>query len=283
MQIYTVLWSDGKNLVSIKVFTIQRDEDDILEDWLRYHIYLFGKENIYVIDHKSKKSRKTINKYNVNLIPYEGPFEDNGKAKILTKTIHKYKDNSKLVIPIDIDEFIVYIKKDNIICDKAKVIRELMQYTYTNKFDSFKFKSLTINSTIHSDLLINCDSYEQENKNQFSRWKSFYKTNIFKQADQGNHGLYKHEYHKTNMGLLHFHHRGFDHFKRKHFRWQDTYAKSTKQIGGTHWKKVFDMIKNKTDEEIKQIWLRTVKDCNNCQNNHLLSFHKKIKELRNLL
>ena len=46
------------------------------------------------------------------------------------------------------------------------------------------------------------------------------------------------------MGLLHFHHRGFDHFKRKHFRWQDTYAKSTKQIGGTHWKKVFDMIKN---------------------------------------
>lgn len=266
--------------MSIKIFTIQRDEDDILEDWLRYHIYLFGKENIYVIDHKSKKSRETIKKYGVNLILYDGPFENYGKAKILTKTIHRYKGKSKLVIPIDIDEFIICIEKDQIICDNKKVIQELTKYANINELDAFKFKSLTINATKHGDLLVNCNSYRHENKNKFNRWKSFYKTIFFKATDQGNHGFPEYEYHKTNMGLLHFHHRGFDHFKRKHFRWQDTYAKSTKQIGGTHWKKVFNIIKDKTDEQIKQTWLTTVQDCNDYQKNQLLTFHKKIKTLR---
>ena len=283
MQIYTVLWVNGKNLVSIKIFTIQRDEDDILEDWLRYHIYLFGKENIYVIDHKSKKSRETIKKYGVNLILYDGPFENYGKARILTNTIHKYSENSKLVIPIDIDEFIVYFERDKIMCDKIKIMNEFMKHTSINKFNSFKFKSLTINSSKHSDLLINCDSYKHENKNKFNRWKSFYKTIFFKATDQGNHGFPKYEYHKTNMGLLHFHRRGFDHFKRKYFRWQETYGKSTASMEGTHWKKVFDMIKDKTDEQIKQIWLKMIdKPCNDRQKNQLLTFHEKIKVLRNL-
>ena len=268
----------------IKVFTIQRDEDDILEDWLRYHIYLFGKENIYVIDHKSKKSRETIKKYGVNLILYDGAFENYGKARILTDTINKYSNNSKLVIPIDIDEFIVYFQKDKIICDKTKIINEFMKHASVEKFNSFKFKSLTISASKRIDLLdllINCDSYQPENKNRFKRWKSFYKTFFFKATDQGNHGFLEYEYHKTNMGLLHFHSRGFDHFKRKYFRWEETYGKSAATKDGNHWKKVFDMIKNKTDKQIKQVWAnRITRPCDDHQKNQLLTFHKKIKELR---
>ena len=120
--------------MTVKIFTIQRDEDDILEDWLRYHIYLFGKENVYVIDHKSKKSRTTIEKYGVNLIRYDGTFERNGKANILSQTINNHKSGSSIVLPVDVDEFVIQIQYNEqnipckVICDRDIIRKRLAQY-----------------------------------------------------------------------------------------------------------------------------------------------------------
>ena len=38
---------------SIKLFTMVKDEVDIVEDWLKYHGSIFGYQNLYVIDNFS--------------------------------------------------------------------------------------------------------------------------------------------------------------------------------------------------------------------------------------
>ena len=37
----------------IKIFTMVKDEADIVEDWIIYHASIFGYDNIYVIDNYS--------------------------------------------------------------------------------------------------------------------------------------------------------------------------------------------------------------------------------------
>ena len=39
----------------IKIFCMQKNEDDILEDWILYHSSLVGYENIYLIDNQSNE------------------------------------------------------------------------------------------------------------------------------------------------------------------------------------------------------------------------------------
>ena len=38
----------------IKLFTMVKDEIDIVEDWLKYHGTLFGYQNLHVIDNMSE-------------------------------------------------------------------------------------------------------------------------------------------------------------------------------------------------------------------------------------
>jgi hypothetical protein len=271
--------------MTVKIFTIQRDEDDILEDWLRYHIYLFGKENVYVIDHKSKKSRATIEKYGVNLIKYDGPFELNGKANILSKTINDHKAGSTLVLPVDVDEFVIQIQYNEqnmfckVICDRDTIRKRLAQYAKEATKDGFKFQSLTTRVNGQDDVLTTCDQCGTENKDKFSRWKSFYAAKKFSRTDQGNHGVPGETYHKTDMGLIHFHNRGFDHFKQKYLRWKDTYGKCW-GMNGSHWKKVYDQIEGKTDEEMRKVWMGRINTNKGDHKEVFIPFHEKIRELR---
>jgi hypothetical protein len=39
---------------------MQKDDDDILEDWIRYHANLFGLENLYIVDNMSGEISKHI-------------------------------------------------------------------------------------------------------------------------------------------------------------------------------------------------------------------------------
>ena len=37
----------------IKLFTMVKNESDIIEHWIKYHGKLFGYDNLYIIDNKS--------------------------------------------------------------------------------------------------------------------------------------------------------------------------------------------------------------------------------------
>ena len=46
--------------LTVKLFTMVKDEDDIIDIWIKYHGWLFGYNNLYIVDNFS-----TDNTYNI--------------------------------------------------------------------------------------------------------------------------------------------------------------------------------------------------------------------------
>jgi len=93
----------------VKVITMVKDEVDIIKDWVLYHSFLFGFNNIYVIDNYSVDGTyEVINKYK-SLINIFREANYKKKGIYMKNLINKYcVNNDKIAFPIDIDEFIVY-------------------------------------------------------------------------------------------------------------------------------------------------------------------------------
>jgi hypothetical protein len=126
----------------VKVVLMQRDEEELLPDWLFHHIKLFGIENVHVVDHQPiKKGRGGRRKrsseddvfddddddeemevdhvssssqlllrslhdlYGLDVRTYEGGFE--GKAEVLTATLLELAPQADILLPLDCDEFVV--------------------------------------------------------------------------------------------------------------------------------------------------------------------------------
>lgn len=92
----------------IKVFVFQKDEVELLSDWLQYHAYLFGLHNIHIIDHLSTNPQicKLLALYHVcgaNITVHDGPFFM--KQRTLTSVMRDAGSN-KFLVPLDADEFI---------------------------------------------------------------------------------------------------------------------------------------------------------------------------------
>lgn len=95
------------NMVRVKIFTMQKDEEDILEDWILYHAYLFGMSNIYIIDNYSgRESIEILKKYESQGLHWLQRPDYSHKGDYLFELIKEVKDQADLVIPVDIDEFI---------------------------------------------------------------------------------------------------------------------------------------------------------------------------------
>ena len=95
----------------IKLFTMVRDEVDIIEDWILYHGTLFGFENLYIVDNVSTDGTyEIIKKYEKNGVHVYSHSNYKEKGNIMKQLI----DNNKCVIafPLDIDEFIVFYDKE---------------------------------------------------------------------------------------------------------------------------------------------------------------------------
>ena len=58
-------------------------------------------------------------------------------------------------------------------------------------------------------------------------------------------------YQKTDMGLIHLHTRGFDHFKTKIFK-MERYLREMRGTSRVALEKVYDKIKGKTEEEMRK-------------------------------
>ena len=88
------------------IFLFQKNEDDILTEWIEHHAKIVGGySGITIVDHKSTdRSVEILNKYNklgVNVRWYTGDYKN--KGKILTEEMNKYKNHVKLLIPLDAD------------------------------------------------------------------------------------------------------------------------------------------------------------------------------------
>jgi hypothetical protein len=232
--------------MKIKLFTFQKNELDILDDWILYHSYLFGEDNIHIIDHDSDdECLEILEKYNTNYKTYTGNFYR--KHRELTKEMVKYKKEADILIPLDLDEFICFDDSRNDIpeidTNREKIIDEIANLPDNHKY-KFTYFHVLDHSREYNDPLIEMNKFWKE-KVPNMNGKTFYPAKIFKNTDQGNHrgalvGKYNKNIHFSKLGIMHFHVRGFHHFKSKMVNGKKAYGDSV--IGGTHWKTLGKMI-----------------------------------------
>ena len=212
----------------IKVFTLVKDEENIINDWLLYHTHLFGCNNIYVIDHQSTDSTVNILKEwhqkGVNTLQTSAPFSR--KSSIISSLINKHC-NDDFAIPLDVDEFITLKYEDGITACKDSII------AYFNNLEKdahrYKFNQLdVIPSTDDIDSLIELHEFKTKWYDEWSLLaKTFYHSDYFINTDQGNHkgcvkGLGK-DY-VTDLTLIHYDVMSYEHFVSKMTRGAHAYG-----------------------------------------------------------
>lgn len=94
-------------MVRVKVFCMQKEEEDILEDWILYHAHLFGMDNLYIVDNYSNDSSVSIlRKYEPLGLHWEQLPDYPKKGDYLFSLIKQHQDDCDFAIPLDIDEFV---------------------------------------------------------------------------------------------------------------------------------------------------------------------------------
>jgi hypothetical protein len=96
--------------VSVKLFLMTKNEIELLEDWLKYHGYLFGLENIHVLDGSDDQRVFDIyDKYKpLGLRVHFSSVGLNGLADELTLLMHAHKGSNNFLIKLDTDEFLAH-------------------------------------------------------------------------------------------------------------------------------------------------------------------------------
>jgi hypothetical protein len=202
----------------VKLFTIVKDEVDIVKDWLIYHGSMFGWNNIYVIDNYSTDGTYEVIQEFKDLINIYREHDYKKKGEYMTNLINKHSNgNDTLAFPIDIDEFIVYYDKNSdlksISIDKGLITNYInnlppcrvykANYLYPILTKPEGFSRVTVNTSYSNYCDMGCLA------------KSFVNTKYFKGSiDHGNH-LSCNDYHLTNIALVHYHSRNIEQIKKK--------------------------------------------------------------------
>ena len=196
-----------------KLFTIVKDEVDIVEEWLIYHGCMFGWSNIFIIDNYSSDGTwEKINEFK-DLINIFREDDYKKKGVYMRNLINEHCHDGEIAFPIDIDEFIVYYDNNTISVDKNFInnyINTLPQYTL--------YKADYIDALITKE-----NGYEKASQEiNYGRYsslgnvsKTYFNTAYFKGAiDHGNH-IPSDDYYLTKICLVHYHSRNMEQMKKK--------------------------------------------------------------------
>lgn len=200
----------------VKIFTMAKDELDIVIDWVIYHGFIFGFSNIYVIDNYSTDGTyeallKMQQQLGINVIR----LPDYKKKGIYMTYFMRNVCKNELAFPIDIDEFIVcYNKKTNkISCNKQDFFKELSRLPQVPiyKMNYIDSKILIPNGYQRATVETRYGKYNDQK--DFA--KTFFHSGLFKGIiDHGNHFI-TNKYYLSNFCLVHFHTRNIEQIKGK--------------------------------------------------------------------
>jgi len=201
-------FDDSPLIKNAKVFTMVKNELDIIPYYLKHYSTIFGIENLHIIDNDStdgtyeylQNIKKLYHKFHLMRTPKKFTFIN--KKDFINEQVNKYKNYSKYIFILDADEFLFSldnnIKKQFEILNSKKsddlVVRlpDYLCYNYKNNF----FENTQF---IDDDELCFRKNYS---KCMFTN-KSF--RNL---TDNGNHNFNINEYLITDLRILHFHTRG---------------------------------------------------------------------------
>ena len=202
----------------VKLFTIVKDEVDIVKDWIIYHGSMFGWNNIHIIDNYSTDGTYEVIQEFKDLINIYREPDYKQKGEYMTRFIqtHSY-GNDKLAFPIDIDEFIVYYDKDSnskeISIDKQLINNYIHNLPACRVYKANYLNPILNNHNESERIVVELD-YSNYN-DMGSLAKSFIDTRYFNGSiDHGNH-LQCNDYHLTKIALVHYHFRNSEQIKKK--------------------------------------------------------------------
>jgi hypothetical protein len=102
---------------TIKVFSVTKNEYDLIEDFILYHGYLFGYENIVLIDNESTDASvlEIYEKYKKKgvIVYTEESYVGENQGILFTKYMNQYKNECDFMIGLDTDEFVFNIDAIN--------------------------------------------------------------------------------------------------------------------------------------------------------------------------
>lgn len=196
----------------IKIFTMVKDESDIIKDWLLYHGSIFGLDNIFIIDNYSNDGTYEILEKYQNIIHLSREEDYKLKGTYIKDLIDNNCLEDDIIIPIDADEFLVYYENNAISTNKKKIINYIKSLP---EYDIYKIKY--INTFIESNnkygykratIQCNYGYYEKYSKSFFK--KSLYSGNIdhcFNLKDDNNY--------LTNISFIHYKYRNLEQILNK--------------------------------------------------------------------
>jgi hypothetical protein len=201
----------------IRLFTMVKDECDIIREWIVYHGYVFGFENLFIIDNNSTDGTFEIMQEFLEKGIHISREDDYKKKGIyMKKLIEENCSTGDIAYPLDIDEFIVYHERGtrDISCDKEKINEYILNLPNIGEV----YKANYLCSVI-------TDEGGYKNAPRDNKWsiyldygfsaKGFFKVGSYHGSiDHGNH-YGGHNYFVTNICLVHFHCRNLEQIKKK--------------------------------------------------------------------
>ena len=116
-------------MARVKCIMMQRDEEILLEPWLRYYGYLFGFENLFVFDHGSVQQNviETLRKYEAVGVEvrweFKTPGDYHGKGFHFANIIRHWDTagDYDYAIPVDCDEFLALFSHGRVTCNRTAI------------------------------------------------------------------------------------------------------------------------------------------------------------------
>lgn len=202
--------------MKFKIFTVTKNEYDLIEDFINYYGSIFGYENLVIIDNGSdnqivldiyeKYKLKGINVY------FEIGYQGNLQADHFNKYMNKYKNDCDWLIGLDTDEFMIVSNKDNF--SSNNLFNELSNTL--EKLDP-TIDKITVNY-FNSHCPKEIIKYKRPAKEiiRFSKKKNstkfFYRSKNFIYTNIGNHNgrtLNEKEILLENIAYAHYHSTGY--------------------------------------------------------------------------
>ena len=207
-------------MLSVKLFTMVKDEADIIEYWINYHGSLFGYRNLFIIDNMSTDGTyEKILKYKKIGVKIFRETDYREKGIYLTKLINsKTAGNYDIAFPLDIDEFIVHYDKTNNSLNPENTKKYIDEWLIRDfdKHEVFKCNYVeTINTREngYDNALLECNYGKYHDYKNLA--KSFFNKHKWDGIlDHGNH-YNTDNYKLTDLCLVHYHSRNYEQMKLK--------------------------------------------------------------------
>lgn len=199
----------------VKLFTMVKDEIDIVRDWIIYHGTIFGYHNLYIIDNFSTdgtyEALEELRHTGIKIYR----MEDYRKKGIYMKElIDKYTNISDpIAFPLDIDEFIAYYDNNQISVDKELINNYIHNLEKASIYKVNYIIPIITKKYGYSRAVGEADYGKFCNLEDLG--KSFIDIRYYNgEIDHGNH-IQQKDYFLSKIVLIHYHERNYNQMIKK--------------------------------------------------------------------